>query len=129
MIISDMNTSSKVVVTCKVYTIWSPLSHQQSGVESWQCALLSVERGLLTLDWRRALRKGDVLALSKAGVKDSHPHTQTRCLLESWHIQRKQASHLPHVTCHHLSSILYLYSSACMRRSLLMKASVGSRNV
>ena len=54
----------------------------------------------------RALRKGDVLAsavaehvftsghqmdLSKARVMDSHPHTQTRCLLESWHIQRKQA--------------------------------------
>ena len=55
---------------------------------------------------RRALRKGDVLAsavaehvfvsghqmdLSKARVVDSHPHTQTRCLLESWHIQREQA--------------------------------------
>ena len=48
---------------------------------------------------RRALRKGDVLAsavaehvftlghqmdLSKARVMD--PHTQTRCLLKSWHI-------------------------------------------
>ena len=47
---------------------------------------------------RRALRKGDVLAsavaehvftlghqmdLSKARVMDSHPHTQTRCLLDS----------------------------------------------
>ena len=55
---------------------------------------------------RRALRKGDVQAsavaehvfgsghqmdLSKARVVDSHPHTQTRCLLESWHIQREQA--------------------------------------
>ena len=54
----------------------------------------------------RALRKGDVLAsavaehvftsghqmdLSKARVMDSHPHTQTRCLLESWRIQREQA--------------------------------------
>ena len=54
----------------------------------------------------RALRKGDVLAsavaehvftsghqmdLSKARVMDSHPHSQTRCLLESWHIQREQA--------------------------------------
>ena len=29
--------------------------------------------------------------LSKARVMDSYPHTQTRCLLESWHIQRKQA--------------------------------------
>ena len=50
----------------------------------------------------RALRKGDVLALavaehvfgsghqmdlSKATVMDSHPHTQTQCLLESWYIQ------------------------------------------
>ena len=49
----------------------------------------------------RALRKGDVLAsavaehvfasghqldLSKARVMDSHPHTQTQYLLESWHI-------------------------------------------
>ena len=54
----------------------------------------------------RALRKGDVLAsavaehvfvlghqmdLSKARVTGSHPHTQTQCLLESWHIQREQA--------------------------------------
>ena len=58
------------------------------------------------VEHRRALRKGDVLAsavaehvfvsghqmdLSKARVMDSHPHTQTRCLLESWHIQREQA--------------------------------------
>ena len=58
------------------------------------------------VEHRRALRKGDVLAsavaehvfgsghqmdLSKARVVDSHPHTQTRCLLESWHIQREQA--------------------------------------
>ena len=51
IIISDANnTSNKVVVTCKVYTSWSPLSHQHSGVESWQRALLSVERGLLALD-------------------------------------------------------------------------------
>ena len=77
MIISDVNTSNKVVITCKVYTSWSPLSLQQSGVETWQRALLSVERGLL----------------------------------------------------HHLPSILYLYSSVCMCKSLLMKAFVGSRNV
>ena len=32
-----------MVVTCKFYTSWSPLSHQHSGVESWQCALLSVD--------------------------------------------------------------------------------------
>ena len=54
----------------------------------------------------RALRKGDMLAsmvaqhvfvlghqmdLSKAKIMDSHPHTQTRCLLGSWHIQREHA--------------------------------------
>ena len=54
----------------------------------------------------RALKNGDIAAsaiaehvfssdhpvdLSKATVIDSHPHTQTRCLLESWHIQRQQA--------------------------------------
>ena len=55
---------------------------------------------------RRALKNGDVTAsavaehvfisghqmdLSKARVVDAHPHTQTRCLLESWHIQHEQA--------------------------------------
>ena len=54
----------------------------------------------------RALRKGNVLAsavaehmfvsghqmdLSKARVMDSHPPTQTQCLLESWQIQHEQA--------------------------------------
>ena len=54
---------------------------------------------------RRALKNGDVTAsavaehvftaghqvdLSKASVIDYHPHTQTRCLLESWHIQHQQ---------------------------------------
>ena len=34
---------------------------------------------------------GHQMDLSKARVMDSHPHTQTRCLLESWHIQREQA--------------------------------------
>ena len=36
-------TSNMVVITCKVYTSSSPLSLQQSGVETWQCALLPVE--------------------------------------------------------------------------------------
>ena len=55
---------------------------------------------------RRALKNGDVAAsalaehvftaghrvdLSEATVIDAHPHVQTRCLLESWHIQHKQA--------------------------------------
>ena len=48
MIISDIDTSKKVVLTCKVYTSWSPLLLQQSGVESWQHALLSVEWACLS---------------------------------------------------------------------------------
>ena len=64
-----------------------------------------------TLDHRMAehqwaLKNGDVSAsaiakhvfatgqqvdLSKATVIDTHPHAQTCCLLESWHIQHKQA--------------------------------------
>ena len=54
---------------------------------------------------RRALRNGDVTAsalaehvftaghkmdLSKATVINAHPHAQTRCLLEPWHIQHEQ---------------------------------------
>ena len=30
--------------------------------------------------------------LSKATVIDAHPHTQTRCMLESWHNQHHQAT-------------------------------------
>ena len=56
---------------------------------------------------RQALKNGDVagtalaehtldtghpLDLTKAEVIDHHPHTMTRCLLESWHIQKKQGS-------------------------------------
>lgn len=55
---------------------------------------------------RRALKNGDLAAsalaehvfscdhqvdLSKAVVIDTHTHTQTRCMLESWHIQHQQA--------------------------------------
>ena len=54
---------------------------------------------------RRALKNGDVgssalaehvfsanhqVDLSKAMVIDTHNHTQTRCMLESWHIQHHQ---------------------------------------
>ena len=54
---------------------------------------------------RRALRNGDMAAsalaehaltaghgvdLSKAEVLDSDPYTATRCMLESWHIQRNE---------------------------------------
>ena len=55
---------------------------------------------------RRALKNGDVAAsaiaehiscnhkvdLSKASVIDAYPHTQTCCMLESWHIQHHPAS-------------------------------------
>ena len=56
---------------------------------------------------RRALKNRDVAAsaiaehvfscnhkvdLSKASVIDAHPHTQTCCMLESWHIQHHPAS-------------------------------------
>ena len=55
---------------------------------------------------RRALRNGDMAAsalaehaftaghgvdLSKAEVLDSNPYTATRCMLESWHIQRNES--------------------------------------
>ena len=54
---------------------------------------------------RRALRNGDVAAsalaeyvftagykidLSKVTVIDTHPHAQTHCFLESWHIQHER---------------------------------------
>ena len=35
---------------------------------------------------------GHQVDLSKATVIDTHPHAQTRCLLESWHIQHEQAT-------------------------------------
>ncbi len=34
---------------------------------------------------------GHKMDLSKATVIDTHPHVQTRCLLESWHIQHERA--------------------------------------
>ena len=45
---SSNKSNTYVIVLCKVHI--SGLSLQQSGVESWQCALLSVERGLLVLN-------------------------------------------------------------------------------
>ena len=59
------------------------------------------------VEHRRALKNGDVAAsaltehtldtghpldLTKAEVIDHHPHTMTRCLLESWHIQKNQGT-------------------------------------
>ena len=87
---------------------------------------------------RRALKNGDVTALavaehvfisghqmdlSKARVVDAHPHTQTCCLLGSWHIQHGQAplnrgrgtmpglyaTYSAGLTPHSLHDIIYLY--------------------
>ena len=38
------------------------------------------------------LDTGHPLDLTKAEVIDHHPHTMTRCLLESWHIQKNQGT-------------------------------------
>ena len=37
-----------------------------------------------------ALTAGHCVDLSKAEVLDSNPYTATRCMLESWHIQRNE---------------------------------------
>jgi len=37
-----------------------------------------------------ALTAGHGVDLSKAEVLDSNPYTATRCMLESWHIQRSE---------------------------------------
>ena len=37
-----------------------------------------------------ALTAGHGVDLSKAEVLDSNPYTATRCMLESWHIQRNE---------------------------------------
>jgi len=38
------------------------------------------------------LDTGHPLDLTKAEVIDHHPHTMTRCLLKSWHIQKNQGT-------------------------------------
>ena len=38
------------------------------------------------------LDTGHRLDLTKAEVIDHHSHTMTRCLLESWHIQKNQGT-------------------------------------
>ena len=75
-----------------------PVAHKRSVVRT----LMSRAESLSS----SAVRNGDVTAsavaehvftaghqvdLSKASVIDYHPHTQTRCLIESWHIQHQQA--------------------------------------
>ena len=38
------------------------------------------------------LTVGDASDLGKLVVLDQHQHTTTRCMLESWHIQRNQTT-------------------------------------
>ena len=89
---------------------------------------------------RRALKNGDVgssalaehvfsanhqVDLSKAMVIDTHNHTQTRCMLESWHIQHHQSP-----LNREKGTLPGLYT--CVPVSVnysLMKAAVGCRNV
>ena len=92
-----------------------PINRRKGVVYSIPCAECSrayIRQTGRSLDHRlqehcRALKNGDVAAsaiaehvfscnhkvdLSKASVIDAHPHTQTRCMLESWHIQHHPAS-------------------------------------
>ena len=48
------------------------------------CQLGVTQHGLIKCEARHQVD------LSKASVVDYHPHAQTHCLLESWHIQRHQ---------------------------------------
>ena len=91
-----------------------PVSKRQGVVYSIPCAEcphIYIGQTVKSLHLRlqehcQALKKGDVTTsavaehvfeaghqvdLSKASVIDYHPHTQTHCLLESWHIQHHQA--------------------------------------
>ena len=78
-------------------------SGQLCSIESWQSAPVPVEWGLLVLDvpGLQHVASLGVLALpkhvfsnhqvdlSKAMVIDTHNHTQTCCILKSWHIQHQ----------------------------------------
>ena len=63
------------------------------------------------------------------GIVSYYSATLCTCMLNTPACFPACTSPLPHVTCHHLLSTLYLYSSACVCELLLMKASVGSRNI
>ena len=69
---------------------------------------------------RHVLKNGDVAAsaiaenvysanhqvhLSKATLVDAHPHTQTSCMLESWHIQHHAPGHLQQREGHHARTL------------------------
>ena len=81
-------------------------------VDSASCSTSSITRFAATTDTGdpiahcRALKNGDLgssalaehvfsadhqVDLSKAMVIDTYNHTQTRCMLESWHIQHHQS--------------------------------------
>ena len=84
-------------------------SGQQCSIESWQSTPLPVEWGLVVLDvpdLQHAASLGVIVGvsvfssnhhvdISKAMVIDTHNHTQTRCMLESWHIQRLRLQFQP----------------------------------
>ena len=72
---------------------------------------------------RHVLKNGDVAAsaiaenvysanhqvhLSKATLVDAHPHTQTSCMLESWHIQHHAPGHLQQREGHHARTLYIL---------------------
>ena len=81
------------------------------SIRCGECTRTYIGQTGRTLDYhlaehRWALRNGDVSAsalaehvfaaghkgdLSKAMVINTHPHADTHCLLESWHIQHEQA--------------------------------------
>ena len=71
--------------TCKgrLQKLWSCVSNL--------CQLLGKGDVLASVVAEHVFTSGHQMDLSKARVMDSHPHTQTWCLLESWHIQREQA--------------------------------------
>ena len=54
------------------------------GTQEWGCDGLG--------SCKTCVISGHQMDLSKARVVDAHPHTQTHCLLESWHIHHEQAS-------------------------------------
>ena len=116
---SIMPWSCGRVLVWDATTFWDPKDpvpeKQRKGVvysiPCGECPRTYIGQTGRTLDHRlaehrQALKNGDVSAsaivehmfaaghqvdLSKATVIYTHPHAQTRCLLESWHIQHEQA--------------------------------------
>ena len=67
--------------------------HAQTGrslvlhLQEHQCIRKNVASTVI----ERVFKAGQLVNLSKVWAIDYHPHTQTHCLLESWHIQHHQA--------------------------------------